>query len=366
MEIFKKIILSPFSLLYGLAVSLRNLLFDLGILTSEEFNLPVICVGNLTAGGTGKTPHVEYLAEMLKDYFQVAVLSRGYKRKTKGFLLADENPDPSRLGDEACQVKKKYPDILVAVDEKRARGIRRLMEMNPSPEVILLDDAFQHRYVKAGLNILLMDYNRPYHKDMLLPSGRMREPVASKKRAQFILVTKSPPELKPIEMRLIARDMKLDEFQYLYFTMMRNENPGPVFEDTALLPGEFPDHGPNILLVSGIANPERFRSLARNYSENIHECIFRDHHDYQARDISRIKSAFDRIEGDKIILTTEKDAVKLRTFGQELERLKDKMFYLPIRVSFLNNDGDIFKNQILTYVRDNKRDSILHKEKSKL
>lgn len=194
-----RIVLLPLSFVYGLIVGIRNSFFNMGILKSKEFNVPIICVGNITVGGTGKTPHTELiLAELQKD-FQVACLSRGYKRKTTGFRLADAQSTANDIGDEPLQIKKKFPDIIVAVDEKRCRGIEKLLALPAPPQVIVLDDAFQHRYVKAGKNIIMMDYNRPVYKDYLLPAGRLRETPYALRRADYIITSKCPPELTPIE-----------------------------------------------------------------------------------------------------------------------------------------------------------------------
>ena len=212
--------LRPLSWLYGLGVGFRNMLFEAGILKSHTYATPVISVGNITVGGTGKTPHVEYLIRLLKDKTNLAVLSRGYKRKSRGFLLADNDSTMYDIGDEPFQIKQKFPDITVAVDKKRTRGISRLIngEAGKDIDVILLDDAFQHRYVRAGISILLVDYHRLIIYDELLPSGRLREPVGSKDRADIVIVTKCPPDIKPMDYRVITKAMALYPYQQLYFS----------------------------------------------------------------------------------------------------------------------------------------------------
>ena len=212
--------LRPLSWLYGLGVGFRNMLFEAGILKSQTYATPVISVGNITVGGTGKTPHVEYLIRLLKDKTNLAVLSRGYKRKSRGFLLADNDSTMYDIGDEPFQIKQKFPDITVAVDKKRTRGISRLIngEAGKDIDVILLDDAFQHRYVRAGISILLVDYHRLIIYDELLPSGRLREPVGSKDRADIVIVTKCPPDIKPMDYRVITKAMALYPYQQLYFS----------------------------------------------------------------------------------------------------------------------------------------------------
>ncbi|MDO4802473.1 MAG: tetraacyldisaccharide 4'-kinase, partial [Prevotellaceae bacterium] len=211
----------PLSWGYGLAVFLRNELFDLGILKSQEFDIPIIGVGNITVGGTGKTPCVEYLIRLLKDDCKVAVLSRGYKRKTKGYVLANDNTPATDIGDEAFQIKQKFPEVIVAVDEKRVDGIKHLLQLNPKPDVVILDDCYQHRYVKPGINILLMDYNNMPDKDKLLPAGRLREPVSSRIRADIIIVTKCPADLKPIDFRVLTKEVGVYPYQRVYFSSIQ-------------------------------------------------------------------------------------------------------------------------------------------------
>ena len=212
--------LTPLSWIYGLAVGVRNKLFDFGILKQKAFDLPVISVGNITVGGSGKTPHVEYLIELLKDKVKTAVLSRGYKRHTKGYILADNNSTTEDIGDEPFQMKRKFDNIYVAVDSKRRHGIERLISDNDTKDtdVVLLDDAFQHRYVKPGINILLVDYHRLIIYDNLLPAGRLREPMSGKKRADMVIITKCPKDLKPMEFRVLTKAMDLFPYQDLYFT----------------------------------------------------------------------------------------------------------------------------------------------------
>lgn len=214
-------LLTPFSFLYGIGVRFRNQLFDWKILRTERYDLPIICVGNLTVGGTGKTPHTEYIIRLIKDRYRVAVLSRGYKRKTSGFLLADQRSTSKDIGDEPYQMKRKFPDILVAVDADRRRGIRNLLALpeNKRPEVIVLDDAFQHRYVAPTLNILLTDCHRLYTQDKLLPAGRLREPVDGARRADVIIVTKCESYIQPIDFRIIEEDIHLSAYQELYFRL---------------------------------------------------------------------------------------------------------------------------------------------------
>ena len=238
--------LLPLSWLYGLVVSIRNLMFDVGMLKSKTFPLPVICVGNITVGGTGKTPHTEYLIRMLSEKHQVAVLSRGYKRQSEGYVLATPTTPMTDIGDEPYQMKHKFPQIHMAVDKDRCHGIAELMkkEVQPPTDVVILDDAYQHRYVKAGLNILLMDYHRLIYLDKLLPAGRLRESSSGKKRADIVIVTKCPRDITPIERKGIERSLNIENWQKIFYS-------------TYTYPDNMKGIGSNPLLVTGIASPEQ-------------------------------------------------------------------------------------------------------------
>ncbi len=358
-----KILLYPFCLIYGVVVFIRNRLFDSGILPSREFNLPVISVGNITAGGTGKTPVTEYLIELLKDNFTVAVVSRGYKRKSRGFILAGENSTPADIGDEPCQMKRKFPEVIVAVSNSRVSGVRKLLQMHPETDVILLDDAFQHRYIKPGLSILLIDFNNPVTKDFLLPAGMLREPASERKRAGIILVTKCPEKLKPIERRIMVKELDLYPFQQLFFTTIQYGSLMPVFPSQKLPDIEkLKEIKTDILLLTGIANPRPLKKFARSISTRIHNLTYPDHHHFTLNDITHVEETFNSIDsGSKIILTTEKDAVRLRQTEPIPETLKTCIFFVPIRVSFLNDESKLFNNAVLNYVRSNKKNSILYK-----
>ncbi len=358
--------LLPLSWIYGLIVRLRNFCFDLELLKEQEFSIPIISVGNITVGGTGKTPHIEYLIRLLRSEFKIAVLSRGYKRKTKGFILADEHSDSGLIGDEPLQIKSKFPEIVVAVDANRRNGIKQLLDSDNNIDLILLDDAFQHRYVKPGFSILLIDFNRPIINDFLLPAGQLREPASSRKRADIILITKSPSDLKAIDRRIIVKDLNLKNLQYLYFTSVIKDKPVPVFKDNPIK--NYSDlifFDPSILLIAGIANPSELRKFAEEISINITEKYFPDHHVFTIKDISDIVSAFNNLPGkEKILITTEKDASRFQNFPDLPEDLKNSMFYIPISVVFLNEDAENFNKQIISYVRDNKRNRFLHSGKN--
>lgn len=359
------ILLIPFSWLYGSVIWIRNVLYDTGVFGSAEYNIPIISVGNLTVGGTGKTPHVEYLAELLQDKFSVATLSRGYKRKTRDFRIATLQSTPGEIGDEPCQIKHRFPAITVAVDRRRRNGIRELMKLDPPVEVILMDDAFQHRSVRPGLSILLMDYSRPVDRDMLLPAGRLREPAGNRKRANLILVTRSPERMKPIERREYVNRLGLTIGQHLYFTTIRYGDLFPVFEGSPKRDAAwFKNHTDSVLIVSGIAQPRHMRQFARSIHTAIHEVTFPDHHPYTRRDLERMIRQFNQLKEtgkEPMVLTTEKDATRLKEFDPPRE-FKDSCHAVRIHIHFLNDDQSAFNNQIYNYVVSNRRSSVLHQE----
>lgn len=322
--------LLPLSWLYGLVVSIRNLMFDVGMLKSKTFPLPVICVGNITVGGTGKTPHTEYLIRLLSEKHQVAVLSRGYKRQSEGYVLATPTTSMTDIGDEPYQMKHKFPQIHMAVDKDRCHGIEELMkkEVQPSTDVVILDDAFQHRYVKAGLNILLMDYHRLIYLDKLLPAGRLRESSSGTKRADIVIVTKCPRDITPIERTGIERSLNIENWQKIFFS-------------TYSYPDDMKGIGKNPLLVTGIASPEQMIYDLQKIVPEFDVMSFPDHHHFTENDINNIRT---RAAG-RTILTTEKDATRLHG----LENVK----VIPIEVEFIDGKED-FDNIIRNYVNTKK------------
>lgn len=355
--------LLPLSWLYGLGVKFRNMLFEIGILRSESFDVPVISVGNITVGGTGKTPHVEYLIELLKDKAKVAVLSRGYKRRTRGFVIADDKATAKTIGDEPLQMKSKYgDDITVAVDRKRCHGIRQLTSDEDGIDVILLDDAFQHRYVKPGVNILLVDYHRLIIYDKLLPAGRLREPLSGKNRADIVIVTKCPHDLKPMEFRVITKAMNLYPFQRLFFTCLEYRNITPVFgsgEQSLDSIGK----DCHILLLTGIASPQQMIEDLSPRCPHITPLTFGDHHTFTSSDVARINNEFAALPHPKMIITTEKDATRLIAVEGLSEEVRGAMFALPVKIRFMLGQEESFNEKIIGYVRKNSRNSILAKAK---
>lgn len=334
-------ILFPFAILYGFITSFRNFLFDKGILKSYSFDLPIIAVGNLSVGGTGKTPQIEYLIRLLSPTNKVATLSRGYKRKSEGFILADETSDATILGDEPFQFYQKFPNIQVAVDANRKNGIEQLLKIS-QPDVILLDDAFQHRKVKAGFYILLTAYNDLYVDDFILPTGNLRESRSGAERANIIVVTKCPSAISEKERNQIERKFQLESKQRLFFTSISYDEF--IFSEEKQFPvSEIKNV--DKLLLAGIAKPEPF--FAYLQSENDVILTFPDHHHFAEKDISEIKNK----AKNKIIITTEKDFVRLKG-----SLPAEQLFYLPIKSSFISDRAN-FDKTILNYVGTSSRNS---------
>ena len=355
--------LLPLSWLYGLAVKTRNQLFELGILKSRSFKTPVISVGNITVGGAGKTPHVEYLIRLLKDQHQVAVLSRGYKRKSKGFVRADADTTMREIGDEPFQMKQKFPDITIAVDRNRCHGIDLLTsgDEKETADVILLDDAFQHRYVKPGVNILLVDYHRLIIYDKLLPAGRLREPKDGKSRADIVIITKCPADLKPIDYRVITKAMNLFPYQALFFSTIDYSPLEALFSNVEMPLEQV--KGTNVLLLTGIASPKQMQEDLTAMGANITSLNYSDHHQFKRKDIRHINEVFASLPGPKMVITTEKDAVRLQDMEDISKEVRENIYKLPIKVSFMLDQEEEFNHKITGYVRKNSRNSILVKAK---
>jgi len=344
-----KLLLFPVALLFGFAVFVRNKLFDWRVLKSRVYNFPLISVGNLSVGGTGKTPHVEYLVNILQDKYKVSILSRGYKRKTKGFILADPSSLEEEIGDEPLQFVKKYHSVQVAVDARRARGIKLLREAIPDLDLIILDDGYQHRYVKPGLSILLTDYHNLYMEDYLLPAGTLREPRKNVKRADIIIITKTPKVLSPLTTRRILSMMNPRPCQQVFFSYISYDTPKSLpLNDNNFTPKS---RYSCILLVTGIANPYPLQEHLGNICHEIIPMEFPDHHRYDLNDIKNIADSFHNIfASDKVIFTTEKDAMRLHRpeFADVLNDLP--VFYIPITVKFHQVDKENIDKLILNYV----------------
>lgn len=345
-----RILLLPFSLLYWLAISIRNRLYDVGIFRFTSFGLPLICVGNLSVGGTGKSPMVEYLTRYLKDKFKVAILSRGYKRRTKGYALAAEMTTALEIGDEPMQFHQKFPDIPVAVGEKRVEAIPQLLHDRSETEVIILDDAFQHRSIKAGLNILLSDCNNLFTRDFYLPTGDLRDLKKSYKRAEIIVVTKCDPSLSIEFKTKITDEINPVAGQQVFFAANKYGKPYHIInKETTII-----DQETEVLLVSGIANPKPLKKWLEANSESYSMLQYSDHHIFTVVDLNEIKKKFKTMQaGKKIIVTTEKDAVRLLKFNNEITEMP--FYVLPVRHYFLFNEEEKFNNHITGFIQNFRR-----------
>jgi tetraacyldisaccharide 4'-kinase len=323
----------------------RNFLFDKNIKKSASFNFPIICVGNLATGGTGKTPMTEYLIELLQHTFSVATLSRGYKRKTKGFAIANERTTALEIGDEPMQFHEKFPDVTVAVGEERIEAIPQLLHDKPNTEVIILDDGFQHRTVRAGLNILLTDYKNLFSRDLMLPAGDLRDVKASRKRADIIIVTKCKSDLNEDEKNEIETELTLLPHQKIFFTEILYSKPYHLFTHERNSFGANTD----LLLVCGIANPKPLKAFINKYVHSYDMLRYADHHIFSSTDLKDIKKHFAKIVSDnKMILTTEKDGVRLKKFEKELSDMP--IYVMPIKQHFLFDEANMFNEIILQFI----------------
>ena len=359
-KLVKHILLFPFALLYGIVTGIRNWLFDQEILSSTSFNIPIISVGNLAVGGTGKTPHTEFILSILQTEWKTAMLSRGYKRKTKGFQLANNKSDSQTIGDEPFQIYKKFPNVTVSVDEKRVHGVNKLLELIPDLQLVVLDDAYQHRHIQAGLSILLTDFSNLYSRDKLLPAGELREWKSGSSRANIIVITKCPEDMKPIDMRLYETELKPESNQLLFFSCFKYDELIPVFPTSVHEEWTFQkikDTNAGILLVAGIVSPEPIlQQLAKYTTNKVKTLFFEDHHAFQSKDFTLITKQFNSISGtDKIIIITEKDAARLVSNSNFPEELKPKTFALPIRAKILHDQESLFIQKIKNYVVENSR-----------
>lgn len=335
-----KFTLLPLSKIYGAVMAVRNLCFNYNILKSHSFDIPVICIGNIAVGGTGKTPHTEYVVNALRDEFNIGVLSRGYKRRTKGFVAATPQSTPSDIGDEPYQIYHKFGrKVTVCVCEDRVVGIRRMLKDDPSLNMIVLDDAFQHRYVKPDISIVLTEYSKPIFKDKLLPYGRLRESPSNISRADIVVVTKCPEQIKPIDFKIFEKDLGLIPEQGLFFSHYVYEHPRAVFGGQSIRLNELTTND-SILAVTGIAKPKAFVRYIKSFDAKVTTSSFDDHHNYTRHDLETIAEKYRAMPGArKYILTTEKDAVRLFNNPYFPKALKAALFYIPIHVEFIRSSS---------------------------
>jgi tetraacyldisaccharide 4'-kinase len=341
-------LLIPFSWLYGLIISFRKWLYKSGLYTRSKFDFPIICVGNLTAGGTGKTPHIEWLIKNLSGNYHVAVLSRGYKRKTIGYVLSSPISTPEQIGDEPYQIKQKFLQVPVAVSENRVLGIPALLGDEPNTEVVLMDDGFQHLSIQAGFNIVLCDYNRPYYKDSLMPSGLLRENKTGANRADVIIVSKCPSNLGLVEKNKIKQQLKLQANQTVYFSTIQYKNIIAI-TDTAKQQG-IPNVQQPTVALAGIAKASLFINQVKSIQQQVIPLVFNDHQTYTDDRIQQL-AATASIHPNSIIITTEKDAVKLKS-SRMLPHINHlPIWYIPIGIEILFEEEHHLLQQINQYIK---------------
>lgn len=343
-----RIILFPISLLYGCITHLRNKFFDWGILPSKSFDHPIISIGNLSTGGTGKTPHIEYLTGLLKKRFKIATLSRGYKRKTRGYQVAGPKSTVNQVGDEPLQISLKHPEAHVAVCASRKKGIKRILKDKPSNQAILLDDAFQHRYIKPGLNILLTDYHKIFTKNYMLPTGNLREFRRGAQRADALIVTKTPSVFSPLDKKLILKDLARYNIKNIFFSYIKYGNWVPI---TNYAKTEKLQKAKTIFLITGIANPTPLAEHLKRLCLDLKVFKFADHHQFTVKELDSFVNSFrETYSGSKVIITTEKDSMRLRK--EELSNIIKNLpvYYIPIEVDFHEQDKSGFDKMVLDYM----------------
>ena len=366
-----RLLIWPLSFLYGIAMLIRNLLFNFSVLSKTEFKeVTLIGVGNLSAGGTGKTPHIEYLINLLHPHYKVATLSRGYGRKTTGFQQASTTSTALEIGDEPKQFRNRFPiEIPVAVDANRVNGVKQLIQNFPFLDVVLLDDVFQHRSIKPGLQILLTDYAALFYKDYMLPTGYLREPKSGMKRADIIVVSKTPDFFSPLERKRIIQEIKLKAHQKIYFSKIVYGNLMPIenkLDKEVLSLSTFTETNYSVVLLTGIANSKPLEYFLKDKVVALLPMRFSDHHEFKPAEILELKEVYETIKNDrKIIITTEKDAMRLQNpiLADYLAELP--IYYLPIEVAFQDQDAIGFNQQINNYVRTHRVNCNIYKTENK-
>lgn len=338
----------------------RNKCFDWGILKQNEFDVPIISVGNLAVGGTGKTPHVEYIVEALRYSYHIAVLSRGYKRHTRGFIVASRRSTPRDIGDEAYQIYNKFNgQVLTVVCEERAKAIDEILRIDPDVNLIVLDDAFQHRYVKPTVSVVVTEYNRPFYNDKMLPYGRLREPARGINRADIVIVSKCPDEVSALDNRLVIKNLELFPYQKLFLSRFVYQGLTPLFPENVTAPAalEWLTHNDSVLAIAGIGNPKPFIRHIKSFMAVTKVNIFSDHHYFTRKDLDLIKRRYESLKGNRrIIITTEKDAVRLATNPYFPHELKAVTFFLPIKVDVaLSADNKSFIDTLRLAINAHKR-----------
>ena len=331
-----KFLLKLLSYPYRMAIYIRHWMFDCGLLKSEKFNIPIICVGNITVGGTGKTPTAEMILGYMQSYYRVALLSRGYGRRTKGYLEVSAKSSYRDVGDEPLQIKLKFPDALVVVCEKRAEAIHRIQQDHPEINLIIMDDGFQHRYVDARINVVIVDSTRPFYEDDYLPAGTLRDKIDSLYRAHYFIVTKCPTDMQPLQQRMWRKDLHKIAYQKVYFTRVIPTEPMALFPTEHKL-----KYGDKVVVMSGIGNPKAFLAGVRRAFKVVARFIYPDHDIYSLEDVNEVAAALQQ-HPDAMLLTTEKDAVKLRRSHRVPAIIRERLFYQPVKLEFIEGYDDDF------------------------
>ena len=339
------------SVCYGGVMEIRNCFFRKKLLSSTSFPIPIISVGNLAVGGTGKTPHTEYILNMLKDEYKLAVLSRGYGRKTKGFIQADKNTSANEIGDEPFQIYSKYPRVKVFVDEKRVHGATEILRRYPETDVILLDDAYQHQYIKPGMSILLTDFAKPYTRDYVMPYGRLREKKKNADRADVIIVTKCPLDIKTDDIQKLTQEINPKKHQEIFFSGLAYGEIYPAFEECTADLKALKDT--DAVILTGIENPLPMIKYVEKLVKSVEKITFADHHHFSAKNLAEIEEK----SAKKIIITTEKDAARLKSIKNLSIKLKERILVLPMKIKILDMKEDLFNLKLKNYVRENSRNS---------
>lgn len=332
-----KLLLKLLSYIYRMVISVRHWLFDNRLLKSEKFDIPVICVGNITVGGTGKTPTAEMIIDTMKSTYNVALLSRGYGRRTKGYREVTLDSSYRDVGDEPLQIKLKFPDVLVVVCEKRVAAIHRIQAEHPEINLIVMDDGFQHRHVDPRINVVVLDYTRPFYEDDFLPAGSLRDKLDSLYRAHYFIVTKCPKLMQPLDQRMWRKELQLVAYQKIYFTRVVPTVAVPLFSTSNSL-----NQGDEVIVMSGIGNPKPFVKGVKKHYIVVENLVYPDHHVYTVEDIENIVAMIKK-HPNAMLLTTEKDAVKLRRSRRVPDIIRERLFYQPVKVEFLEgSDEDFF------------------------
>lgn len=337
--------------IYRGGVTFRNWLYDMKILRSRQHDIPIVCVGNISVGGTGKTPTVEFIVRNLSSEYKIAVLSRGYRRRSKGYLEVKENDSYLRVGDEPKQIKRKFPEVVVVVCANRNEGVRRIQAEHPEVNLIVMDDGFQHRSLTPKVCVILSDYSTPPFHNKMLPAGTLRDTPSQLYRADFLIITKTPKDISPIERNIAQKELDPSPYQSIFFTDVKQSKPCPVFADVA--PEELP-RGSKIVAFAGIASPKKFFDSLKDKYTLVETLSFKDHHAYRVKEIKRLATLMESLGEDVYVMTTEKDGVKLTSKKHIPTSLQKRLFVQPIEINFRDGDGKEFVMKLKNEIKNKK------------